>query len=409
MISIPGVASNSDPQALIDDEINNPNCQVLLPFYSWNPTNFTYEPVNELKQGEGYWCLSLNPDGEILTIPLVKDKPQNNFIRTIEIGWSMIGSLWNPTNFSNRNEDPDGSLIGSPYWWNPSTFSYESTGVLEPGRGYWILSPFQSTQLEVHQAIPNESSMETAAAPVGLVSPQPFTLALEIVSDQEMERVVLGLHSQASIGFDVYDSVKPPVSPQPKSLNAYFHANQIEKDRQFQLQLQKQILPWATDGLWNLKIESLKPAQVQWSSQDLPEGLTILVLLGGTETNLSQQNQLSLPAGKHQLRFRVEFAPAIPMVTRLLQNYPNPFNPETWIPFQLKEANQVYLTIYDSRGQVIRTIDLGFRKAGIYRSKETAIYWNGRNQVGELVANGIYFYRLEAGDYQEIRKMTILK
>ena len=183
----------------------------------------------------------------------------------------------------------------------------------------------------------------------------------------------------------------------------------IEKGRQVELQLQKQILPWTADGLWHLEIESQKSAQVKWNSQEIPEGLTILVSSGGPEINLSQQNRLSLPSGKHQLRFRVEFAPAIPMVTRLLQNYPNPFNPETWIPFQLKEANQVYLTIYDNRGQVIRAIDLGVRQAGIYRSKETAIYWNGRNQVGEPVANGIYFYRLKAGDYQETRKMTILK
>ena len=98
-----------------------------------------------------------------------------------------------------------------------------------------------------------------------------------------------------------------------------------------------------------------------------------------------------------------------PTETQLLVNYPNPFNPETWIPYQLAEDAFVTLTIYDQTGHVVRTIDIGHRIAAVYENQSKAIYWDGRNELGEQVASGIYFYQLSAGDYSATRKMVILK
>ena len=99
----------------------------------------------------------------------------------------------------------------------------------------------------------------------------------------------------------------------------------------------------------------------------------------------------------------------IPAETELLHNYPNPFNPETWIPYRLAEDAFVTLAIYDGGGQVVRTIDVGHQGAAVYESRSKAIYWDGRNQVGEMVASGVYFYHLSAGDYSATRKMMIIK
>ena len=99
----------------------------------------------------------------------------------------------------------------------------------------------------------------------------------------------------------------------------------------------------------------------------------------------------------------------IPAETELLHNYPNPFNPETWIPYRLAEDAFVTLTIYDQTGQVVRTIDVGYQIASVYESRSKAIYWDGRNGLGETVASGVYFYHLSAGDYSATRKMLILK
>ena len=99
----------------------------------------------------------------------------------------------------------------------------------------------------------------------------------------------------------------------------------------------------------------------------------------------------------------------LPKAFRLLQNYPNPFNPETWIPYQLTEAAAVQIRIYSASGQLVRTLDLGFKPADFYTSRSEAAYWDGRNDIGEQVASGLYFYHLQAGHFSGIRKMLILK
>ena len=98
-----------------------------------------------------------------------------------------------------------------------------------------------------------------------------------------------------------------------------------------------------------------------------------------------------------------------PAETVLLPNYPNPFNPETWIPYRLAHAADVILTIYDAKGAPVRRLDLGYQLAGYYTDRAKAAYWDGRNDTGELVASGVYFYQLCAGDYTALRQMVILK
>ena len=100
---------------------------------------------------------------------------------------------------------------------------------------------------------------------------------------------------------------------------------------------------------------------------------------------------------------------AIPEKTALLPNYPNPFNPETWIPYHLATDAAVVLTIYDVRGGIVRMLMLGHQPAGVYQSKHRAAYWDGKNQLGEKVASGVYFYMLTAGDFNATRKLLIVK
>ena len=102
-------------------------------------------------------------------------------------------------------------------------------------------------------------------------------------------------------------------------------------------------------------------------------------------------------------------ASLIPEETALLANYPNPFNPETWIPYQLAEAAEITLTIYDMNGGMVRRLAVGHQAAGMYQSRSRATYWDGRNQLGESVASGLYFYTLTADDFTATRRLLILK
>jgi len=99
----------------------------------------------------------------------------------------------------------------------------------------------------------------------------------------------------------------------------------------------------------------------------------------------------------------------VPEQTTLLSNYPNPFNPETWIPYHLAHPADVTLRIYTANGLLVHTLDVGHQPAGIYQHRSRAAYWDGRNEVGEPVASGVYFYTLTADEFSATRKMLIQK
>ena len=147
--------------------------------------------------------------------------------------------------------------------------------------------------------------------------------------------------------------------------------------------------------------------------------LTVLELTGNTIADLAPLRRLkekntaiAIDIDITEDTNNVQAAPAAPWVpveTALFPNYPNPFNPETWIPYQLAEATDVTLTIYDVTGREVRRLALGHRPAGFYRSRGRAAHWDGRNQIGEKVATGLYFYTLTTGDFNATRKMIIQK
>ncbi|RKU27367.1 hypothetical protein C6497_11505 [Candidatus Poribacteria bacterium] len=127
---------------------------------------------------------------------------------------------------------------------------------------------------------------------------------------------------------------------------------------------------------------------------------------------LIQAQQLNLldPITQKGIHFLEQFLLQLkPTTTTLLPNYPNPFNPETWIPYQLSESSDVSIQIYSADGIEIRNIALGHQQPGLYQDRTRAAYWDGKNEVGEPVASGIYFYTLTAGQYTTTRKMTIQK
>jgi len=94
----------------------------------------------------------------------------------------------------------------------------------------------------------------------------------------------------------------------------------------------------------------------------------------------------------------------VPEKFSLEQNYPNPFNPETEIRFQLAEASQVVVRIYNTLGQRIRILTDREYRAGLH-----SIRWDGRDNNGNAISSGIYLYKLQAGSFSQIRKMTLLR
>jgi hypothetical protein len=94
----------------------------------------------------------------------------------------------------------------------------------------------------------------------------------------------------------------------------------------------------------------------------------------------------------------------IPSLFTLNQNYPNPFNPVTIIDYTLPSRADVTITIFNLLGQTVRTLVNNQQAAGSY-----SITWDGRDNSGKTAASGLYFYRLQAGDFAESKKMIMLK
>ncbi len=95
---------------------------------------------------------------------------------------------------------------------------------------------------------------------------------------------------------------------------------------------------------------------------------------------------------------------AQPLRFSLEQNYPNPFNPETRLYFQIPEAQNVQLVIYNIRGQIVRNLVDNRLDAG-----DHIVNWDGRDNRGNPAPTGVYIYRIKAGDHMAARKMTLVK
>jgi hypothetical protein len=124
----------------------------------------------------------------------------------------------------------------------------------------------------------------------------------------------------------------------------------------------------------------------------------------------SESGRMSPETGLQPLKRGTEPSPSkaeqgtLPKTCTLFQNYPNPFNPETDISYDLPKDSWVRLSIYNIRGQKVKTLVDEFEAAG-----HKSVTWNGRSQDGNQVASGVYFYKLETGEFTAIRKMVLLR
>lgn len=107
--------------------------------------------------------------------------------------------------------------------------------------------------------------------------------------------------------------------------------------------------------------------------------------------------------GRYQPDFSM-YTRLLPTRTKLHANYPNPFGPATAIRFDLPASERVKVSVHDAQGRLVRTLVDGVREAGSH-----ALEWNGHDEAGRPIPGGVYFCTMQAGKYNETRKMILLK
>ena len=170
---------------------------------------------------------------------------------------------------------------------------------------------------------------------------------------------------------------------------------------------------------WQMAVHVPAPSFVVERSESTIQGFVVLDLAISQGAGLSFScTDYSVVGGKTYW-YRIEFVgasgvesygpievqvPEIPSVHRAYQNYPNPFNPACTIRYDIPTAANVSLQVFDLSGALVRTLVDGLREPGMYSE-----IWDGRAEDGRELPSGVYFYRLEAGDFRATSKMALLK
>ncbi|HMD13134.1 MAG TPA: T9SS type A sorting domain-containing protein, partial [Bacteroidota bacterium] len=329
----------------------------------------SYQIVDSLVPGKGYWIKFLSSMNETITgdsMPTVT--------MTVDSGWNMIGSV------DHIVSAPSGGMVIS------KTFaykgSYQIVSTLNPGQGYWIKTNKSGLLTLGPQALPR-----TTTNP--LDSYTEITIADKLGRKQKL---YLAPSTDSRINPDVYSM--PPIPPG----DAF--------DIRFVSQRMLEVIPQ------DIQDAAVFPVQMQ--SAAYPITVTYAIKnSGGKQVILDEQQSgtqqhhvlkgegsLTISAGnENTLSMRVTNGKEIPLSFALKQNFPNPFNPTTKIAFDVPVASRVTIKVYDIIGREIMTPANGFFEAGSYM---VSMDFN-------TLASGIYFYRLTAGDFTDVKKMVVTK
>jgi hypothetical protein len=217
-----------------------------------------------------------------------------------------------------------------------------------------------------------------------------------------------GVQPGALVGQDKFDFSEPPAPPGgPRLAFRLPEANTCLKRTDFRP-------PFVDGAVWNIDISQGTGGKLTVSGlEKIPDGMEAWLKVGSRATvRLDESTCLTLPDGATSAQLVIgtkeflsgEITGGLPGHFALDQNFPNPFNPITNIIYSLPNPGHVRLEVLNILGQTVRVLNDSEMPAG----RHTAI-WNGTDNAGCPVATGIYFYRIDCGDFNKTRKMLLLK
>ena len=372
---------------------------------------FTFAP------GRGFWALSRTvwtvAAREVTTAPLDAD---DSFAVPLHAGWNILSNpfnvsvAWEAVNTLNRARNGDQDI--QPFWGFSGSYG-SPRDTVEPYQGYYFLNLGDLPDLKIPYA-PAGSTAEKAGEPGRGVE---RILRLTAYGAKATSMAEVGVRPRAKSGLDGSDYVAPPSDFEAVKLAL------VRKELSPRYQwLAREMRPELGEGqAFELTLKAVPGEtvrlQVEGMEQFAGYAVNLIDLSVSQVYDLRANPVLELLPSKEQSAYRLligragfierEKTESVPEAFRLSQNYPNPFNPSTVIEYALPSSasgEEVRLEVYNVLGQRVRVLVARHQEAGFYRAE-----WDGTDEAGAKVASGVYVYRLQVGEFSQVRRMLLLK
>ena len=388
----------------------------------WTAAKETYREFPELdstdlKAGKAFWVVTKKGTPFSLRGGKTVDASTPRRVE-VQPGWSQVGTPFGfavPWDTVRTGSGFAASELDGPYRRGPE--GYQTDAALQPWRGYFVFNATAETDTLLIPPVDAEKKTASSRRLATAKSSGRYTVRVTARSKAGPSTAMLGLRAGAKAGRDRYDIAKPPsVRPTPQ-------VSVVQTAEKRSVPHAKSIKPAGGNGqTWTLRLHrpergaSSASVRLDWStSGSLPEGQSQYVLDLATEQRVTPGKSFSVERGKTRRlkvivgteRYAQKNNEGIPLQgydNELRGNYPNPFDKKTTLEYTIGEARAVTIEVYNMLGQRVRTLVDTRKPAGLHQAT-----WHGRNRYGDRVGSGVYFYRIEAGDFTASKKMVLVR
>ena len=414
MISIPLELNDTDIMSVFGDDYGEYDWTVWR-LFRWSGSKEIYTEYpdlnSELIPGSAFWLIT--DQGQLFDVDGLSQNTAEPIRFTLTPGWNQIGNPWAFTVAWSDIEKTEN--VSAPQRWDSQSQQYiPGKTLLQPWTGYFVYN-LSSSLVEIVIPPIERSSSELGMETVLAMNEFILKIGLEgLSSGWRDDQNYVGMLQKAKNGLDARDDMEAPPMVERIRLSILeegccYAGNFVPpavNGSYWDMELTTNGSP-ERGRLWIEDIDKL-PAEFSYSLIDQSRQLPIELVDGEARLVVPGQGevkQLRLLVGTSEyITTQQEELALLPDKFTLHQNYPNPFNPETVIEYQIGERCAVRLDIYTPLGQKIRSLVNREQEAGSH-----SITWDGRNDMGEQVSSGIYFYWITAGEFHAMRKLILLR
>jgi len=401
----------------------------------WNGRDATYRSfprIEQLRPGRAFWLVTAGANDLALPAGQTVDADTTWQI-PLRAGWNQVGTPFGfavPWDTVRAASGLAPAAVDGPIAYRDS--AYTPSDRLRPWNGYFVFSAEADT-LRIPPVGP--AALKTSTAPPQTTAAAPDTatsryeLRVEALGASGRAATTLALRRGARTGRDRYDRAQPPPLRTGPRLGALVSTGDRSVPHAYSARPLRTASKQGTSANgqhWTLRLH--RPASDAETTEDAPPltlrltengerpaGWTRYVLDLSRDTRIADGAALALDPGETR-RLKVIVGTASyaeqasgdvslsSLETGLRGSYPNPFTDRATIEYVLGEGQDVTIQIYNVLGQRVRTLVDAPKTAGVHR-----VEWNGQNRYGTTVGSGVYFYRLQAGDTSETRKMVLVR